>query len=208
MKALHTLVFLLPLACFGQTTWNVSSGGSTQSPPNPYYTPQNLTINVGDIVHWTNVSGTHSVDGSLSEFPGNPQGFSTGDPESGAWTFDFTFTIPGVYNYHCTQQGHAATQTGSITVVNPGTGVAQLGEGDASIKVYPVPTNDVLYVEAGANELRSASVIGLNGEQLLTSTLKATGQSVVEIATLAAGNYFLLVTDARGMVTARAFSKR
>lgn len=208
MKALHTLAFLLPLACFGQTTWNVDAGGSTIGSTAPYYDPQHLVIEAGDSVHWANVSGTHSVNGSLSEFPMNPQGFSSGDPESGNWHWGFRFNIPGLYNYHCTQSGHAATQNGTITVVDPGTGVAQLGEGDATIKVYPVPSNDVLYVEAGANELRNASVISLNGEQLLTSTLKATGQSVVDISVLAAGNYFLLLTDANGVITTRGFSKR
>ena len=102
MKALHTLAFLLPFTCFGQTTWNVNSGGSTQGSTAPYYAPQHLTIEVGDSVHWANVSGTHSINGSLSEFPTNPQGFSNGDPESGNWHWGFRFNIPGLYNYHCT----------------------------------------------------------------------------------------------------------
>ena len=95
------LFAFLPFIATAQTTWSVNSGGSTIVPPAPYYTPQHLTIAMGDSVAWTNVSGTHSVNGSIFEFPANPVPFSSGDPDNGPWTFGFRFNVPGVYNYHC-----------------------------------------------------------------------------------------------------------
>ncbi|HPQ21770.1 MAG TPA: T9SS type A sorting domain-containing protein, partial [Saprospiraceae bacterium] len=46
------------------------------------------------------------------------EGFMNGNPSSAAWTFDYTFTIPGVYEYRC--DPHAGLgMTGTITVLNP-----------------------------------------------------------------------------------------
>ncbi|HMC97219.1 MAG TPA: plastocyanin/azurin family copper-binding protein, partial [Flavobacteriales bacterium] len=119
MRTFYALLALLPLTTSAQTTWTVHVGGSTQSPPAPYYTPQNLTINVGDIVHWVRDNGTHNINGSTTTFPGNPESFFSGTPQNTSFPWDFTFDIPGVYNYHCDQQGHSATQFGTITVLNP-----------------------------------------------------------------------------------------
>lgn len=57
------------------------------------YTPNDVTINVGDTVRWTNNGGLHNVradDGSFS----NPV-------SSSAWTFSRTFTAAGDFAYFC-----------------------------------------------------------------------------------------------------------
>ena len=96
MRTISTLVTLLPFALFAQTTWNVEAGGTLSDPNNlPYYAPMELIINVGDIVLWTNVEGTHNVSGELTLFPNNPEGFSNGQPAGAPWTFSYTFTLPG-----------------------------------------------------------------------------------------------------------------
>ncbi len=205
MKQILTLAVLLPLGAFAQTIWPVNVGGSTIGATPPYYSPQDLTINVNDIVRWSNVSGTHNVNGTQTLFPGNPQSFNSGSAQNGAWTYQFTFTIPGVYNYHCTQDGHAATQHGTITVQNT-TGVAEVTE-SSDVKVYPVPATDLLYVELATGNARTASVVDLNGATVLSAPLKASGRSEVNIASLAPGKYFVLITDAEGRVTTKPFSK-
>ncbi|HQW07311.1 MAG TPA: hypothetical protein PLV08_01020 [Flavobacteriales bacterium] len=82
----------------------------------------NLNIEVGDMVTWTNIDGSHNVYGEPDAYPNNPEGFSnSADPIGDLWTWPYTFTIPGVYGYHCTGsfqgQFHSTTQFGTITVL-------------------------------------------------------------------------------------------
>ena len=80
------------------------------------FTPKDITIDVGQTIRWENKGGNHNVNGSLAAYPSNPEGFSSGSPSSASWTFDFTFNIPGVYNYRC--DPHASLgMTGTVTVL-------------------------------------------------------------------------------------------
>ena len=65
------------------------------------FTPADITINVGESVRWINTGGSHNVNGSLATYPDNPEGFGNGGASSAAWVYDFTFTIPGLYDYQC-----------------------------------------------------------------------------------------------------------
>ena len=78
-----------------------------------FFQPSTLTIQVGDQVIWTQVSGAHNVNGSQGTFPTNPASFSSGAVAGGNWTYSFTFTVPGTYSYQC--DPHAG-MTGTITV--------------------------------------------------------------------------------------------
>ncbi|MFQ5446524.1 MAG: lamin tail domain-containing protein, partial [Saprospiraceae bacterium] len=80
------------------------------------FTPQNLTITAGETVLWDNTSGFHNVNGSLTDYPNNPEGFFSGQPASAPWSFSHTFTIPGTYDYQC--DVHVSSgMTGTITVL-------------------------------------------------------------------------------------------
>lgn len=204
MRLLSVLFALLPFSSFA-VLHIVQSGGSTLGSTDPYYSPQFLTINVGDQVRWENQSGTHNVNGSLGDFPSNPQGFYSGDTQSGNWTWTFTFTIPGVYNYHCDGNGHAATQFGTITVVDP-TGVAQVG-GSSSVTVHPTPATDRLIVDLGGLKAREVSIINLNGEVVLTSGIVAEEKLTLDVSVLKPANYFLLIVDREGRVSSKPFTK-
>lgn len=78
------------------------------------FTPSDITINVGETVLFTNVSGTHNVNGTQATFPDNPESFSSGAPAGGNWEYEFTFTIAGVYNFQC--DPHAGSMQGTVTV--------------------------------------------------------------------------------------------
>lgn len=82
------------------------------------FTPNNLTINAGETVQWQNQSGVHNVNGSQATFPSNPQSFFSGTAAAAPWTFDFTFTIPGTYQYQCDPHSGVG-MNGTITVVEP-----------------------------------------------------------------------------------------
>lgn len=86
------------------------------------FTPNPVTIHVGDTVHWvwdTNDHSTTSVAGSL-------ESWDSGVQNSGA-TFDHTFTHAGTYVYYCVIHGSdngngtASGMAGTITVQATGT---------------------------------------------------------------------------------------
>ncbi len=79
-----------------------------------FFNPSALTVASGDTVTWTQVSGAHNVNGSLTTFPSNPAGFSSGAVAGGTWTYSFQFTVAGVYNYQC--DPHTPSMVGTVTV--------------------------------------------------------------------------------------------
>lgn len=66
-----------------------------------FFAPRDLTINVGDTVTWTKDGGFHNVNGAQSVYPNNPEGFRNGDAGIPPFTFQFIFTLPGLYEYQC-----------------------------------------------------------------------------------------------------------
>jgi plastocyanin len=81
------------------------------------FSPSSVTINKGQTVRWKNISGSHNINGKKETFPNNPESFSNGAPASGSWTFDYTFTIPGTYDYQC--DPHAGQMKGKVIVLDP-----------------------------------------------------------------------------------------
>lgn len=108
MKYVITFICLLSLTItFAQTTHDVTV-------QNFSFSPQSLTINVGDAVRWTNVSGLHNVladDGS----------FTSGNPAPATWEYTFTFTAAGNNPYYCEPHGGpgGSGMSGVVIVQNP-----------------------------------------------------------------------------------------
>ena len=102
IQSIFTLFALLVGGSAAAATFNVTVGGGAN-----VFTPNTLTINVGDTVTWTNAGGFHNV-------AANDGSFRNGDPSStNGWTFSHTFTSAGTVGYHC--EIHAP-MIGSITV--------------------------------------------------------------------------------------------
>ena len=72
------------------------------------YNPEDLTINVGDTVTWTNNDGGGHTATSTS----GPESFDSGNIASGG-TWSFTFTKAGTYDYKC---DYHSSMTATITV--------------------------------------------------------------------------------------------
>jgi plastocyanin len=66
---------------------------------NNIFTPDQLTVSVGDTVVWTNSEGFHNVNGTQGSYPSNPESF--GNETGVGWTFSHVFTVPGTYDYQC-----------------------------------------------------------------------------------------------------------
>ena len=88
------------------------------------YDPQNITIDVGQAVAWSNIEGFHDVNFDISSISGesfgNPESFylpAVSGDASGVCIGSYTFNVPGVYSYDCSIGNHAANgMVGTVTV--------------------------------------------------------------------------------------------
>ena len=80
------------------------------------FTPQDVTIQVGDTVQWTWVGSTHS---STSGAPGNPDGMWDSGVQNAGFVFTHTFTTAGTFAYYCTVHGGCCGMIGSVAVTQP-----------------------------------------------------------------------------------------
>lgn len=206
MKKTLTLLALAPLAVIAQTTWEVEAGGSTgPGQTDPYYLPMMLTIHVGDSVHWTAVSGSHNVYGMHDDFPDNPEEFNSGQPSQDL-DFTFVFNIPGEYGYHCTQNGHSATQHGMI-LVEDGTQVQEAVGKAGSISLFPVPSSGRLTIGLEDDTYRIAQIVGTDGRTHGEHGILAGASNTIDISRLANGRYMLRLINRDGNAIVRPFVK-
>jgi len=153
------------------------------------FTPQVLTINAGETVQWDNTSGFHNVNGSLTNYPANPEGFFNGPAANAPWNFSQTFTLPGTYNYHC--DVHVGSgMTGTITVLPASTGDVVISE-----IMYNNPgTDDYEFIELYNNASSAVDLNGWSFVQGVTFTFPA--------HTLAPGDFVLVAIDSAAFETA------
>lgn len=113
MKKLSTLMFVLTIILFlsginfSQTTHDVTV-------QNFSFSPGELTINAGDAVRWTNISGNHNVKA-------DDNSFTSGPAAPAPWEFTHMFTTVGLYPYYCEPHGGpgGSGMAGVIIVQNP-----------------------------------------------------------------------------------------
>lgn len=206
MKLISTLLLALPFTLSAQTIHIVDVGGFGNDTPLPYYSPNVLTIIEGDIVRWSNSSGTHNVNGTAQLFPDNPEGFYNAQPANGTWTWSYTFTIPGTYHYQCDSKGHADTQTGTI-IVEASNSVGELRDSPA-IVLFPSPALDVLKADVGDRRIIRAEIFAMDGRLVTSPSFERSDILVVPVQDLSAGNYLLRLTEASGAVSSHPFNKR
>lgn len=208
MRTTLTLLAALPLALMAQTNYDIEVGGSMLQPNNlPYYDPQFLTINVGDMVTWNGVDGSHNAWGELDVFPSNPEGFGSGVPQQAPWVYSHTFTIPGTYDFHCTAvfQGmpHSATQFGSVTVLDPN-GIAEVSPW-GELSLYPVPAQEQLTLKIPTTTPIMVEVFNNNGVLQQARTTIQNGVLQVDVSDWNAGLYLLRLMDDNGEQVVRSF---
>lgn len=113
MRNMVMMLFLLLSGInFSQTTHDVTV-------QNFSFSPQSVTITVGDIVRWTNISGTHNVKA-------DDNSFTSGAAAPAPWEYTHTFTAAGDNPYHC-EPHQGMGMTGTIIVQDP-VGVSDDGE--------------------------------------------------------------------------------
>ena len=116
-KLFLTLLTCLFASSLSATIYTINSGF-------PYYTPNSLTINLGDTVEWINDGGYHDVNADINSQTGlsfnNPVSFQSNTTNViGAIIHTQVFTVPGNYSYDCSVGSHAAAgMVGTIIVTS------------------------------------------------------------------------------------------
>jgi glycosidase/plastocyanin len=103
------IVLLLLLASFPSVLSADAEGrtGHDVTITNFAFTPDNITIQVGESVTWANQGNAHTVTSTQA-----PVSFDSGNLNNGQ-SFTFTFTTAGTYDYVCT---YHSSMTGTIEV--------------------------------------------------------------------------------------------
>ena len=166
---------------FAQTTHTVNVGSY-------YYTPTNLTVQVGDSVIWINDGGLHDVNGNINSITNqpfnNPVTFdSPSTNTAGAVIFAYKFTVPGTYNYDCSVGSHAANgMVGSVIVTDSSTNI---NTANSNYLIYPNPTSDFVYL-SGLNGDSKTMVYNITGK-----LLQSTNEKKIDLSSYPNGLYIL-----------------
>jgi plastocyanin/glucose/arabinose dehydrogenase len=160
-----TLFLVASVVCTDAATVQVTVGQGGLK-----FTPQDVTIQVGDTVEWTFVAGTHS---STSGTPGAPDGIWDSGVHSAGFVFSQTFTAPGSFPYFCSPHGLCCGMIGSVTVMAP--------------TPTPTPTPPLPLIEKGTIQL---------GVQTVASGLTAP----VELSGAADGSGRIFIVQQTGQI--------
>lgn len=155
------------------------------------FTPANLIITQGDTVVFDNILGFHSVDGSQSTYPLNPESFSNSNA-SAPWTFMHVFNIAGDYDYRCGV--HTTSMFGTITV-NTSTSVNETTT--LVSNSYPNPTTGIIYLSKNKTYTQ-VEILNNIGEVVLTNNFP---QGNIDVTNLATGTYFMRLYTKEGSTT-------
>ena len=178
-------LWVAPIAA--QTTHVVTLQGTT-------FSPQDITIAVGDTVQWDWISGFHSVTSGLG---GSADGiFTSGLPVPSPNTFSLTFdqafldansVVGKRYDYFC--DVHVSLgMVGSVTVDVPAGGVSRnAGSNPTSLTLVSPPVIGALFVATQDLSLTGHSLGGLVGFAGPLTFPLAGGQTILVDVTNPAG---------------------
>ena len=144
------ITFFISISLLAQTSHNVVVASNS-------FTPSALTIEEGDTVIWTNTSGSHNVNGTITTFPSNPDSFGSGAAASGGWTYSYVFTIAGSYDYRCDPHaGGGMTATIAVSESSVSINESKIENG---MNVYPNPFTSYLTVALNKELINNNSSI-------------------------------------------------
>ncbi|ABG58558.1 T9SS type A sorting domain-containing protein [Cytophaga hutchinsonii] len=161
------------------------------------FSPAQTTVQVGDVITWTNMDNTlHSIVSTA--VPAGAAPFTSGTFGKNE-TFTYTVTEAGDYTYQCgvhTSMLGAFTATITTPVVKPTLILEAL---------YPNPASASIHIES-PKSIKSIDIYSETG--VLVKTLAFTSASVdVPIGELNKGAYLLRITSEDGMFDTRRIIK-
>lgn len=181
-----TTLLLLSQTVFAQTAHDVTIANFS-------FTPDTLTITVGDTVRWSCVQGTHNV-------VADDNSFTSGPVAPAPWTYSHVFTTESSNPYYCVLHG-APGGVGMSGVITVQAASDIRNEGISIYKFdlkqnYPNPfnpTTTIHYVvpKGSLVELRVYDVIGNEVETLVNEFKPAGNYNITFNAfSLSSGIYF------------------
>jgi len=101
------ILFVFSSIGFSQTVHVITLSGIT-------FSPDDITVTVGDTVRWSNVQGIHNVRA-------DDNSFTSGPPAPAPWTYNHVFTSAGNNPYYCEPHGTpgGGGMSGVVIVQNP-----------------------------------------------------------------------------------------
>lgn len=188
IKNLYLLIFfqLFNQTVLSQTTHNVNVSSFS-------FTPAQITINVGDMVRWTNTGGVHNV-------VADDNSFTSGAVSSSAWVYEHTFNSVGTNPYYCSLHGGpgGVGMSGVVTVEN----ATDVTDDNISIfkfdliQNYPNPFNpstNISYTipERGSVSLKVFNLLGSQVAELVKGELDLGSYDITfDASNLPSGTYF------------------
>lgn len=161
------------------------------------YVPDELSIEVGDTVHFQWIEGVHpteSKDGAWETFPMNKE----------STDYFLVLDQPGSYDYICTLH-ESLGMVGTIVVQGPSS-VEELSA-DEMISIYPNPATEVLYLNYNLSLIDEISVYNLLGKPLLSFS-PLNGTQSIDVSGLPNGPYYLVLKSGNDILKSKKFIKR
>jgi plastocyanin len=159
---------------------------------NNAFTPQSLTILVGDTVEWSVSEGEHTTTSGSNC---NPNGFWASSTLVEGMKYKHGFPEVGIFNYFCIMHCSEG-MTGTISVVTT-IGINELGKtlSNNSLKTYPNPFISTTNINFNADKTGKATlqVLSLDGKTINTQTVNVkAGQNTLPLAlNIPSGTYIV-----------------
>lgn len=170
------IILFLSGSSFSQTTHDVTV-------QNFSFSPQSLTITVGDTVRWTNILGHHNVKA-------DDNSFTSGPAADAPWEYTHTFTAAGNNPYYC-EPHQGLGMTGTIIVTDP-VGVDDeklVADKFELMQNYPNPFNPSTNIGFRISDrgFVSLKVYNILGDEIATLMNEEKEQGVYDVTFNAAG---------------------
>ena len=188
------LLLLITVGCanvYAQTNHSINTMGNS-------WAPNNLVIDLGDSVTWTNNNGgLHNINGTTATYPSNPESFGM-LTSSQNWVYGYRFNVAGVYDYRC--DVHSSMMLGKITV-NDGAG---LNESSSNFQLYPNPIENIVKLKVNALNYE-VTVFDMLGNSVYKK--KMMNEHEIDLTNLNPGAYLLEVNIQDEKSTQRVIKK-
>jgi len=166
------------------------------------YSPNTLTVNVGDTITWMGTFSSHPLEATMR--PSGAAPFGTGSGTS----YSYPVTVAGDYAYRCTFH-FASGMTGTFTAVAVSTDISEAASPD-DVRVMPSLTHDVVNVmlaSPSGNKV-SAEIVNADGKRMAEAVLISGTSAQLDFTPLAAGTYFVIVRSEQGIISAKKVMKK